>query len=337
MQWPVERVKLYKFQLTCWRRKKKENKCKTFVIVKDFVVDYKVDLLGITETWLHVEGSEVTIGELCPNGYRLLHSPRSAGRGGGVGLLYKQGIGSKTRIFEHSFTSFECIDVTFVARKSLRAIVVYRPPGGASVGVFLEEFSSLLQETVICPEELLIYGDFNFHMDDKADWDATRFGELLDLFNLKQHVCVPTHKRGHILDLVITRNETEGALGLKNVTVMEQFISDHKAVCFNLNLRKPLNERRTVVSRKLKGFDFDAFNEMIGSSGLSDGCISQSVESLAKEYDEVLCKALDKLKELALLSFDLMLLGIIRRSLFRRRKGEGSNVNGVRLVLKLTG
>ena len=66
-------------------------------------------------------------------------------------------------------------------------------------------------------------------------------------------------------------------------------------VCFNLNLRKPLNERRTVVSRKLKGFDFDAFNEMIGSSGLSDGCILQSVESLAKEYDEVLCKALDKL------------------------------------------
>ena len=90
-----------------------------------------MDLLGITETWLHVEGSEVTIGELCPNGYRLLHrAPRSAGRGGGVGLLYKQGIGSKTRLFEHYFTSFECNDVTFVARKSLRAIVVYRPPGG---------------------------------------------------------------------------------------------------------------------------------------------------------------------------------------------------------------
>ena len=98
----------------------------------------------------------------------------------------------------------------------------------------------------------MIYGDFNFHMDEKADWDATRFGELLDLFNLKQHECVPTHKRGHILDLVIKRNESESASGLKNVTVMEQFISDHKTVCFNLNLRKPLNERRTVVCRKLK-------------------------------------------------------------------------------------
>lgn len=125
----------------------------------------------------------------------------------------------------------------------------------------------------------MIYEDFNFHMDDMADWDATRFRELLDLFNLKQNLCVPTHKRGHKLDLVITRNETEGALGLKNVTVMEQLISDHKAVCFTLNLRKLLNERRTVVSRKLNGFDFDAFNETIGSSGLSDGCVSQSIQS----------------------------------------------------------
>ena len=95
--------------------------------------------------------------------------------------------------------------------------------------------------------------------------------------------------------MVITRNETEGALGLKNVTVMELFISGHKVVCFNLNLRKPLNERRTVVSRKLKGFDFDAFNDIIGSSGLLDECVSQSIESLAREYDEVLCKALDRL------------------------------------------
>ena len=169
------------------------------------------------------------------------------------------------------------------------------PPESASVGVFLEEFSSLLRETVICPQQLLIYGDFNFHIDDKADKGTTRLGELLDLFNIKQHVCLSTHKRGHILDLVIKRNETESALSLKNVTVVEQFISDHKAVCFNLSLRKPVNERSTVVSRKLKGSDFDAFNEMIISTGLSDGGVSHCIELLAKKYDVLLCKALDKL------------------------------------------
>ena len=34
---------------------------------------------------------------------------------------------------------------------------------------------------------------------------------------------------------------------------------------------------------------------MIGSSSLSDGCVLQNIESLAREYDEVLCKALDRL------------------------------------------
>ena len=45
----------------------------------------------------------------------------------------------------------------------------------------------------------------------------------------------------------------------------------------------------------LKGFDFGAFNEMTILTGLSDGCVLQCIESLAKEYDEMLCKALHKL------------------------------------------
>ena len=48
--------------------------------------------------------------------------------------------------------------------------VVYRPPeSGAAIGLFFEEFSSLLEEVVVCSEELLIICDFNFHMDDTAD------------------------------------------------------------------------------------------------------------------------------------------------------------------------
>ena len=47
---------------------------------------------------------------------------------------------------------------------------VYRPPeSGAAIGLFFEEFSSMLEEVVVCSEELLIICDFNFHMDDTAD------------------------------------------------------------------------------------------------------------------------------------------------------------------------
>ena len=56
------------------------------------------------------------------------------------------------------------MDVTFINRKSIRALVVYRPPeNGAAVDLFFEEFSSLLEEVVVCSEELLTIGDLNFH------------------------------------------------------------------------------------------------------------------------------------------------------------------------------
>ena len=124
----------------------------------------------------------------------------------------------------------------FINRKSICALVVYRLSGtGAVIGLFFEEFSSLLEEVVVCSEELLIIGDFNFHMDDTADRYAAQFGSLLELFNLKQHVTVPTHRSGHILDLVISRKDAE-ALKVNGLVVMEQLISDHKAICFQLNL-----------------------------------------------------------------------------------------------------
>ena len=53
-----------------------------------------------------------------------------------------------------------------------------------------------------------------------------------------------------------------------NELVMEQLISDHKVICFQLNLQKPLNEQKSVVSRRLRNFDFESFNKMIISSGL---------------------------------------------------------------------
>ena len=39
--------------------------CNKTLVIKDFVVDHAVDLLGIMETWLHLKGDDVTIGEFC--------------------------------------------------------------------------------------------------------------------------------------------------------------------------------------------------------------------------------------------------------------------------------
>ena len=54
--------------------------------------------------------------------------------------------------------------------RSLRLMIVYRPPYSSlhpiSPSVFFDEFSQLLESSVMCPEPLVISGDFNFHLDD---------------------------------------------------------------------------------------------------------------------------------------------------------------------------
>ena len=97
---------------------------------------------------------------------------------------------------------------------------------------------------------------------------------------------------GHILDLVISRKDAE-TLKVNELVVMEQLISDHKAICFQLNLQKLLNERKSVVSRRLRNFNLEAFNKMIISSGLLADVSDLPLELLVDRYDNALRDTMD--------------------------------------------
>ena len=121
--------------------------------------------------------------------------------------------------------------------------------------------------------------------NDSSNGMGNQFINLLRVFNLTQHVSFPTHKHGHILDLIITRNNTE-AFDVNNVSlILDQFCaSDHKAVCFNAILRKPANQRKTISSRRLKHFDFKSFDEIIKGSNLFKE--NNSLSALTIMYDK---------------------------------------------------
>ena len=69
--------------------------------------------------------------------------------------------------------------------------------------------------------------DFNFHLDAINNTDARRFNNIIEFFNLKQHVNGSTHKNGHTLDLIITRSEESF---VTDVVVNDPALSDHLAV-----------------------------------------------------------------------------------------------------------
>ena len=73
----------------------------------------------------------------------------------------------------------------------------------------------------------------------------------MESFDLSQHVSEATRKKGHILDLIITRTH-EKLVG--HCTLDNPFVSDHLAVHSLLDLVKIPLERKRISYRKIRGY-----------------------------------------------------------------------------------
>ena len=255
-------------------------------IISEYATD-NVDMLAITETWMK-HNDPVTANELTPPGFSLHHAPRVGRVGGGVGILYKNEF--KLTAKENPITSsYESTLCTFKSdrSKNLTVMIVYRPPS-SSFATFLDEFSSYLESLITSPHEVLILGDFNLHYDDTAHHQTNRFKSLLMGFSLKQHVSEATHKCGHILDLVISR---ENDLVL-NSSVKDCLISDHKVVELCIGITRPRAEQTRTTYRKLRALDSERFAADV-STALQ--CKRDSGHFIdINTYNQVLASTLDK-------------------------------------------
>ena len=146
----------------------------------DYVVENDIGLCTVTETWLN-DTDSVSIALLSVAGYFFKNfSRQSQNRGGGTGILFRDSVnvslvdGKENKSFEYSEWIVKVHD------RSMRHIIVYRPPYSSlhpvSASVFFDEFSQLLENVVMCPELLVISGDFNLHLDDLRDNDQEIYG-----------------------------------------------------------------------------------------------------------------------------------------------------------------
>ena len=136
--------------------------------MKDFTVEHDLDVLIITETWLMPGNVDaIALGTLCLSGYRFLHVPRTTETfGDGIGFLFKESLAVNTNVCE-TLKSFELMDISFKGAKAVRILCVYRPPDESAYALFYEELSRLLEHILAgWSGDLLIAGDFNFHLDD---------------------------------------------------------------------------------------------------------------------------------------------------------------------------
>ena len=227
----------------------------------DHVIQANVDLVFLCETWLRPEGDESDCAALTPPGFCLKSLPRMSGAGGGLAVLYRnsltKNIAVSTRDFV--FTTFEICEVR-ISHDSHTVVFlsVYRPPPSRknklTNAMFLEQFSDLLESYVSC-DRLFVVGDLNVHFDNPSDPCTAALNVILGNLSLEQLVNVPTHRRSHTLDWLITNRSTD----VLNLTVADMLLSDHFVISFDLLLRKPGRVTKKVTSRNIRSIDMHVF------------------------------------------------------------------------------
>jgi len=267
------------------------NKCDE---VADVVRDTDLDALVITETWLTgTDSDQKVIGDLTVEGYSFCHSPRTHRRGGGIGFLYRDSLKIK-RLPRFQAKSFENYQMTVMSSgTSLRIAIIYRlhptKKNGIKTGDFFREFSEFVDTLATNNGHLLILGDFNIHWDSHSNADTKNLSDILQSANLTQHVTERTHKHGHILDLVISRDDDN----LINEVSVSSMLSDHFLVNIDVSLQKPSVPTKTMSYRKYRSIDKDAFaNDLRASHLIIDP--PNDLDQLVDLYNNTLIDLIDK-------------------------------------------
>ena len=138
-----------------------------------------------------------------------------------------------------------------------RTFAIYRPPPSSTNKLtydnFVADFPTLLESVTIDQHQFVLMGDFNIHVDDKTDRDARKFLDILDTFDLQQHVKGATHRSGHTLDLLISRKVDHPIVAMD---VVPGLPSDHSAVLTTLNFVSPATSKKRITCRKLRNMWF---------------------------------------------------------------------------------
>ena len=282
---------ILKSRIATWNSQSMMNKSAD---VCDFIINRNLDILAITEAWLKGDERDhpalADITTTLPD-FVIHQLPRIGKSGGGICVIMRKGYDIKS--VPHKFNTFECLELSISSslRNALQLCVVYRPGSALVSKQFFEEFSCLLESATLASGQLVITGDFNIHMDNIDCKGAKIMKDILYSAGLKQHVSEPTHRRGHVLDLLITRDFQDT---VSNISVVRDLPSDHSAIMCDVVISRPPPTKRVIKSRQLRAIDSDVFREeVVGSLSMFGDSTSDDVNEMVGLFNASLSDLLD--------------------------------------------
>ena len=130
---------------------------------------------------------------------------------------------------------------------------------------FFREFATICKQHAIT-RNLIMVGNFNFHMDNSSDVNARNLAALLDSMDLHRYVAGLTHQNGHTLDLLIARASDHMVLAGSVATA--DFLFDHCAIACNLQVPESKSTKRFIQYRILKCIHHAAYQGDLLQSSL---------------------------------------------------------------------
>ena len=135
-------------------------------------------------------------------------------------------------------------------------------------------------------------GDFNIHVEDQTNHDATLLADRLESFGLVQHVNGATHKYGGTLDLIISGSD----VAIESVEVDPPgIISDHALVPCCLQAREHPIRRSTKFVKSWRRVDRSVLLEAIRNSPLGCSPTTSCPVELFEVYHSTLTEIADRL------------------------------------------
>ena len=267
------------------------------------IVDERLDMLVITETW-HENSSSAVLRRVTPSGFRCIDAARPIPSDtrvdrvdfqnyGGLAIIHRSSIAFQKRRLDCNVTTFEYLcGYAVVGDSRVVLLGIYRPGSQALSALFFDELAAVFEQLATYRCSVVVCGDFNVHVDEADDVHAVQLLQLLRTFGCCQHVAEPTHRAGHTLDLVITGNDTD----VRNLQV-GGFISDHALIRFTLPAKTLPSVAPLVGCRSWRRLSHDAFAADLAASRLCahlDEHSDLSADELARLYDQVMTDLLDQ-------------------------------------------
>ena len=241
-------------------------------LVRPTFQNSKFQILGFSETWLNqkIDSSLVHMNNyvLHRQDRNFTSSNNEIKKGGGICLYVDMNLKTKSMHLKElniSNPNIECqwLEICHDHQRNIIIGNLYRPPNG-DVDKFLEYIEQCLGTMNLGNKDLIICGDVNIDVLDKANISTKKLTEFITQTGLSNYIKAPTRyssTRNSCIDHIYSNSDI-----ILDSGVLDVNISDHELVYIIRKRSKTVHTKGEFTGRSYIGYNQEAFFRLIDNS-----------------------------------------------------------------------